>query len=86
MPEEMMGYPDSVARGEDAHPGKAANDSGADEARKEWAAPGHAGRTTDNKPIGPQSGFSPLGDEKEAHGSGTYTGDESAYRRTWGTE
>lgn len=84
MAPEDVGYPDSVARGEDAHPGKAANDSA--NARKEWAGPGHAGRADDNKPIGPQSGFAPLGDEEAPHGSGEYTGDESAYRKEFGSK
>lgn len=63
------GYPDSVARGESAHPGDAANDSASEPARKEWAKPGHEGRSEDNTPIGDQSGFTPLQSSQEPHGS-----------------
>lgn len=79
MPENT-GYPDTVSRGEGAHPGDAANDS--EDARKEWAGPGHAGRADDNKPIGPQSGFTPLMSSQEAHGN---QNDETDYRHESGS-
>lgn len=73
------GYPDAVARGEDTHPGDAANDSA--NARKEWAKPGHEGRSEDNTPIESQSGFEPLRSSQEAHGSANEQDDA---RKEWG--
>lgn len=70
-----VGYPDSVARSGGAHPGESANSSA--EARKEWAGPGNSGNASDNKPIGPQSGFSPLQSSQKEHGN---LNDETDYR------
>jgi hypothetical protein len=60
------GYPDSVGRKGDSHT-DAASPNNDDDQRKEWAT-GNA-TASDNKPIGPQSGFEPLQSSEEAHGS-----------------
>jgi hypothetical protein len=96
-----MGYPDSVDRDAGAHGPDSQEDNSSQTsantsageglkhmgpARTEFAAPGHAGRSETTTPIGPQSGFAPLGEEKAPHGSGEYTGDESNYRQEWGSK
>lgn len=78
MPSETS-YPDSVSRGEGSHPGPQANHN-ADSARKEEAT-GNATASGD-KPIGPQSGFSPLMSSQEAHGN---QNDETDYRKAHGS-
>jgi hypothetical protein len=92
---QEMGYNDSVAQDGGAHDADSTADNGSQSgdntefplrhmgpARKEYATPGHEGRSEATTPIGPQSGFSPLGSEEAPHGDGTYTSDDEL-RKEW---
>ena len=90
-----MGYPDSVAQDHGPQDVDGTADNGDQKgeaplkymgpARTEYAKSGYEGRSEATTPIGPQSGFSPLGDEKDPPGSGTYTSDDEL-RKDWATK